>query len=268
VSVDPKYRELRDRLIADPREGWRLFMEMYTPTLVAIIEHAGVRQKDEAMDVYVRVCEHLAADDCARLRRHDPSRGTLAAWLTTVVRRAIVDWVRSKKGRRRVFASIRALPARDREIFDLYYWRGHSAGEIVQLLEPQPALSDVFEALERIELAFTDRQRAEMMSMAARSRAPLSLEEERIDPADSALDPEQELRVRQTHDALAAALAELPAEDSLIVSMRYVDGLSQSQVERALHIGAVSSERMKRILARLRELLESRGLGLEAVAAR
>src|SRR5438046_2392201 len=123
-------REISDRLALDPQEGWRLFMETCTPELLAIIEHAGVRRQDEAMDVYLRVCEHLAGDSCARLRKHDPEKGTLGSWLTVVVRRVIVDWVRSRKGRRRLFASIKALQELDREIFDLYYWRGHSPAEI------------------------------------------------------------------------------------------------------------------------------------------
>src|SRR5439155_4713598 len=101
-------------------------MRAYTPELVAMIERSGVRQEDEAMDVYLRVCEHLAADGCARLRRYDPARGTLASWLNVVVQRVVVDWVRSKKGRRRLFASVKALSAFDREVFELHYWRGQS----------------------------------------------------------------------------------------------------------------------------------------------
>jgi DNA-directed RNA polymerase specialized sigma24 family protein len=247
-------RELRERLIVDPRAGWRMFIEQHTPALVAIIQNAGLRQHDETMDVYVRVCDHLAENDCARLRRHDPAKGRLDAWLTVIVRRTIVDWIRSRKGRKRLFASIKGLPAFDRRVFDLYYWRGRSPSEIVGLLST--TMADVFEALERIETALTDRQRAELMSMAARVKDPAQLE---TDTADS-LDVERDVDARRTSDALEAALARLPPEDAAIVSLRYLDGLSRAQVERALHVRPLTVERMRGILGRLRELLIERGV--------
>ncbi len=74
-------RELRERLIQDPDAGWRAFVDQYTPRLLQLIETCGVRDRDDAMDLYVHVCERLAADDCARLRKHDPGHILLeAAW--------------------------------------------------------------------------------------------------------------------------------------------------------------------------------------------
>lgn len=260
-------RQIRERLIEEPREGWRLFIEQFTPTLLGIIERAGVRREDEAMEIYVRVCEHLAADDCARLRRHDPAKGRLAAWLTIVARNAIVDWVRSRKGRRRLFQSIRALGAGDGRIFELYYWGGHRPSEIAELVsigDSRVTISDVFAALERIERALTVRQRAELAAMASRRAEPAPLEdgEGRLaaDPAHERDDPERLVRTRQTSDALAAAIADLPAEEALIVSMRFLDGLSTTQVERALHVAPITADRMAGILLRLRQRLEHRGI--------
>jgi DNA-directed RNA polymerase specialized sigma24 family protein len=267
-------RDLRQRLLEDPRGAWSAFIEEFTPTLLTIIEHAGLRSHDEAMEIYVRTCEHLAADDCARLRRHDPAKGPLAAWLTVVVRRVIVDWVRSRKGRRRVFQSIRDLGPEDRGVFELYYWRGYSPVEIAELTstgrERPASLAEVFESLERIERALSERQRAELLSMAARVRQPASLEDDSgrsVDPPDERQDPEFEVRVQQTGELLAAALRELPAEDSLLVSMRYLDGLSQAQVERALQLPSLGPGRMGAILARLRSLLTQRGFDARDVAA-
>ena len=242
----------------DARWSWTTFIETYTPTLVALIGQAGVRRHDEAMEIYVRVCEHLCADDCARLRRHDPAKGPLAAWLTVVVRRVIVDWVRSRQGRRRLFASIRALAEADQRVFELYYWHGHGPGEIAEI--QGATLSDVFDALERIERALTDRQRAELLSMAARVRQPAQLEAALPDVAP---DPERGLHARRLEGALAAALGQLPAEDALIVSMRYLDGLSRAQVERALRTGPIAEARMRAILDRLRVLLAEQGVAKE-----
>ena len=55
-------RELRERLIQDPASGWRAFVDQFTPTLLQLIERCGVRDRDDVMDLYVHVCERLAAD--------------------------------------------------------------------------------------------------------------------------------------------------------------------------------------------------------------
>jgi DNA-directed RNA polymerase specialized sigma24 family protein len=89
--------------------AWLAFVNAYTPRLVALIERGGVRDHDEAMEVYTLVCERLTADSCARLRRRDSSKGGLGAWLAVVVRHAVVDWVRQRAGRRRLFGAVRRL---------------------------------------------------------------------------------------------------------------------------------------------------------------
>lgn len=244
-----------------------MFIEHYTPLMLSVIERSGLRRTDEAMDVYVRVCEHLVADDCARLRRHDPAKGELAAWLTVVVRRVVVDWARSRKGRRRIFGSIAALDAFDRDVFELRYWQGHPATAIVELAagrgHPRPTLLEVFDALERIEQALSARQRAELLTMIARSVGSERLEDEdgrlAMDPADAGADPERQLHDREAEKILAAAVAGLPRQDALILTMLYVDGASKREVERALHIPPLGAARMRdlheRLRARLKELM-------------
>lgn len=253
---------LRARLAKDPRKGWRVFIDRYTPTMLAIIEQAGVRRQDDAMDVYTRACEHLSADGCARLRRHDPAKGPLAAWLTVVIRRVIVDWVRSRKGRRRLFRSIRGLAPRDRRIFELRYWQRRAAAEIVELLGQEGervTLAGVFESFERIEQALSTRQRGELLALLWREEA-VSLEDdpgaEHLAETNRGANPERELGDRETAEAVRRALAALPPEDALIVTMLYVDGLSRREVERALHIPALTAERTEGILARLKTHLE------------
>ena len=251
-------RELKERLAQDSGEGWRVFINQYTPGMLAVIEQAGVRDRDAAMDVYVRVCEHLAADDCARLRRHDPGKGALAAWLTVVVKRVVVDWVRSKKGRRRMFQAIDKLGDLDRRVFELRYWQHKPVSEIVELsgrdLGRPVSMADVFESLERIEQAMSARQRADLLAMLAREGVPASLDDEPVAETVTAreLDPEQQLRISEAAAGLKRALATLPPEDSLIVQLLYVDGLSRAEVERALHISNLSPDRSLRLLATLK----------------
>jgi DNA-directed RNA polymerase specialized sigma24 family protein len=259
---------LQELLASDPAQGWREFVERFTPVLLAIIGQAGLRSRDEVMDVYVLTCEKLAENACARLRRHDPAKGSLRAWLGTAVRNVLVDWMRSRKGRRRLFKSIEALPPLDRHVFELYYWRQHTAVEIAEMVrdsESRPlGLPAVLDALERVEQALTERQRGELLAFLARAQTPVSIEAEdgqpSLDLADVSTDPERALRMEQAQAALSGALAQLPAEDALIVSLRYRDGLSHAQVQRGLHLPQLSRQRVQAILARLRALIEERGI--------
>ncbi|MGH9318406.1 MAG: RNA polymerase sigma factor [Vicinamibacteria bacterium] len=265
---------LRALLIEDPERGWRSFVDQYTPTLLAVIARAGVADRDDAADVYLRVCERLAEDECARLRRHDPGRGALAAWLSTVIRHVIVDWVRSRAGRRRLFRAIQRLDGFDQRVFELYYWEHRRPVEIAELLRAREArpvdLSAVLAALSRIQEAMTDRHRGELLALVARNRPALSLDEAEapVGLAAAADDPEQALGVRELDAVFTAALAELPPEDAAIVRLTFVQGWSREQIRRGLHLERLTGDRIAAILARLKELLTARSVGPREAATR
>jgi RNA polymerase sigma factor (sigma-70 family) len=257
-------RELRERIIQDPEAGWRAFIDQHTPLLLQLIEMCGVRDRDAAMDLYVHVCERLAADDCARLRKHDPGKGSLPAWLNTVVRRMLVDWVRSSVGRKRLFGSIRALSAIDQEVFELFYWRRQPPSAIAGLVAGPDGdgigLAAAFASLDRVERALTERQRQDLVTMTARATAALPLLDDEGQPlvqiVSNTPDPETLLLAATRDRALADALQALPAEDRVIVSMRYLDGLTLPEIKRALHLDALPMERVSAIVTALRQLLE------------
>jgi RNA polymerase sigma factor (sigma-70 family) len=258
---------LKTLLIGDPERGWHAFVDQHSPTLVALIERAGVADRDAVGDVYVRVCERLAEDRCRRLRRFDPGRGPLVAWLTVVVRRVVVDWVRERAGRRRLFGSVRELDALTRRVFELYYWEQARVSEIVVRLRsemPDEAVDSgrVLDALSRVDRALSDRQRRELVSQLARARMPSALDAADADePVAAGADPESEAAVRELDERFAAALAQLPAEDAAILRLTYVQGWSLAVVRRALHLDELAGDRIERILAELRERLARVGIG-------
>jgi RNA polymerase sigma factor (sigma-70 family) len=256
-------RELRERLIADPEGGWRTFVDQYTPRLLQLIDRCGVRDRDDAMELYVHVCEKLAADDCARLRRHDPAKGALSAWLGTVVRRMLVDWVRSSQGRKRLFGSIRTLSPIDQQVFEQFYWRRQTPSQMADAIVGAGGqgigMAAVFESLDRVERALTERQRAELMTLTARAGA-VPLDDDEGEPviavASESPDPEMALLAATRERALLEAMRALPAEDRVIVSMRFIDGLTLPEIKRALHLPSLSVERVTAIIAALRRALE------------
>jgi DNA-directed RNA polymerase specialized sigma24 family protein len=250
-------------LSADPGKGWRAFIDAYTPFLLAQIERAGAADRDEAMEIYTRVCERLSEQNCAALRRRDPGAGSLRGWLAVVVRRAAVDYVRSQLGRRRIFGAVRELDRFHQRLFELYYWEGRSLAEATETLRVElkrdVTLDTVLDGLETVDCALSDRHRSELLSLVARAR-PASLDDANdgspvIEPTADTPDPEAALRARELEDRLNRALAALPPEDAAIVSLKYVEGLTRAQIQRLLRLPDLTEHRVRTIVARLRERL-------------
>lgn len=247
-------------LRADHARGWTAFIDAYTPAILALVERAGAVDRDEAMEVYTRVCARLTEDDCAALRRRDPAAGSLHGWLAAVVRGAAVDYVRSQVGRRRMFAAVAALDRRNQRVFELYYWDRRPLAEVAELLRVEErediTLNQVLEWLEAVDHVLTERHRAELLALVARSRAPLSLDvtadDDRVaEPMSEAPDPEMALRMRETDERLHVALAALPPEDAAIVSLKYGEGLTRPQIQRLLALPELTEHRVRSIMATL-----------------
>jgi RNA polymerase sigma factor (sigma-70 family) len=249
-------------------ELWRSFVDQHTPTLLALIERNGVRDHDEAMDLYVHTCQRLAANACERLKRFDPQHGKIGAWLAVVVRNATVDWVRTRAGRPRLFAAIKTLSPRDQRVFELYYWKelplAVIAGTLAQETQTPVGVAEVLDALGCIETVLTPRHRRELLSLVTRTRRPASLtatedeEEGWLSVPSPEAGPEDQLVARELALAFDRALQSLPPEEGAIVRLKYVQGLSTRDVQAALHLERLTEERLRQILDKVRVALTSR----------
>ena len=255
--------ELRALLASNPDAGWRAFIDQYTPMIIGLIHRAGLDDRDEVMDVYVAMCERLSANGYERLRKQDGARGSIGGWLAVMTRTAVVDWIRSRKGRRRLFDAIKQLDAFDQRVFEQYYWDQRAPAEIAD--RERVPLANVFNALERIASRLTDRHRAELLSLAARAARPEPLDEAATIP-DTRLDPEAESRIAQLNTILEASIRQLTSEDAAIVRLKFVEGLTNPTIERALGIRGLTAARLQEILTRLRAAIESRGVAAHDVA--
>lgn len=257
---------LRNLLRTDPQAGWRAFIDQYTPLLVGLIRRAGIDDRDETMEVYILICERLSANGFERLKSQEAGRGSLGGWLAVVTRNAAVDWIRSRKGRRRLFHAVRDLSPFDQRVFELYYWDERTPSEIAEIvaleLKEPSNLFRVLEALERIQTTLTDRHRAELVALTFRSKPPVPLEEtDAADTvADPGVDPETALRASQLSVRFEYALGRLPAADAAIVRLKYVEGLTNADIELATGVTGVTNRRLQNILGRLRAALEDLGV--------
>jgi DNA-directed RNA polymerase specialized sigma24 family protein len=259
-------------ILSDPARGWRAFIDQYTPLMLGLIRRGSVTDRDEMMEVYVLVCEQLSARGFERLKSQSAGRGSLGGWLAVLIRHAIVDWVRSRRGRRRMFQAVEDLPALDRRVFELYYWDERSPSEIAELAASDTGgradLPAVFEALGRLHATLSDRHRADLLTQAGRAKAPVAIDETDAPArvADPGPDPETAARIGQLNTTFETALARLPDEDAAIVRLKYVEGLSTSDVERALGISRLTDKRLQLIRESLRASLKAFGVGQEDTA--
>lgn len=100
LDLPPALRQLLSRQTPSS-EAWADFAREYTPLLIHVARSTS-RNRDEAMDAYVYLLDHLSEDGCRRLRAYtaDP-RSKFTTWLVVVARRLCVDHYRAKYGRLR-----------------------------------------------------------------------------------------------------------------------------------------------------------------------
>src|SRR5262245_44785800 len=95
----------RVKLVQGETEAaWALFIERYRRLILSVIRRT-VYEHDAALDAFAHVCEALAADNLARLKRFNDDashKARFSTWLVTVVHHQTIDWVRQQDGRRRL----------------------------------------------------------------------------------------------------------------------------------------------------------------------
>ncbi len=95
-----------DKVLAKCLQGqkwaWDAFVHRYAPVILAAVRRIlsargrGADQ-DTADDITQDVFLRLIKNDFHLLRTHDPSRASLATWLTIVARSAAIDFLRRKQ---------------------------------------------------------------------------------------------------------------------------------------------------------------------------
>ncbi|HEX5820054.1 MAG TPA: sigma-70 family RNA polymerase sigma factor [Gemmatimonadales bacterium] len=84
---------------ADRDTAWDAFVASHA-RLMLFAARAVTHDHDEAMDAYAWTLERLREDESVRLRGFSDGKGALfSTWLTVVVRRICVDYVRHARGR-------------------------------------------------------------------------------------------------------------------------------------------------------------------------
>lgn len=244
-----------DRAIAPLLEGlrssnasdaWAEFLQWYGPVLYqAARTHTS--SQDVAAECYVYICEQLAHNRFKRLLKFNPKgRASFTTWLRVVARNLCFDWQRSQSGRHRPFKSLAGLSPLELEIYRWRFAHGASQHETLQQLAPQFPNVDLEElsAVEgRLQNSLSSRQR---WILSTRRQSEISTrvavageEDEPCMPevADSQPDQETLLVTQQQQEQLQNNLASLPADERLLLQLRFEHGLSLDEVARLSGFG-------------------------------
>lgn len=233
--------ELIGRLSAGAVDSaWPEFLDRYSP----LIKHVIRRHETDpelAAECYAQVCAALSDDGFRRLRGFRPDGpARFRTWLMAVVSNLCVDWRRTRQGRFRLPQSVAHLPELDQQVFRLIYVDGLSRAQCVEVLTPRfPGLTDatVAEINGRLFALLTPQQR---WQLAARPRAAPSAARgssqdddraafEAVDPQAS---PDELAGQLQEQQQLREALAQLPAQQRLLLRLRYEQELTLAEVAR------------------------------------
>lgn len=238
----------------NPQEVFEAHLTLIERLIRAI---AGRHRLDpeEAGDFSGYTFLRMIEDDYAILRNFE-GRSRLRTYLTTVVQRLFLDYRVQQWGKWRVSAEARRLGDVGVRLDRLIHRDGYSARQAIESLLAE----DGCEASRQELLELADR-------LPQRGRPRLEGEESlrQIPTAgrveDLALGRERAATVRKLRAALTAALAELPAEDRLMLKMRFEDGFTVRRIADVLgHERRPLYRRFETNLRTLRTTLETAGV--------
>lgn len=235
-------RLLRGLSSPDPGPAWVEFLEIYAPLIMSVVREFEYEQ-DRATDCFLYVCEQLNDGGFRRLLKFNTAgRACFRTWLGTVVFNLCVDWHRREYGRVTLLPAIAALPAFDQSVYRLVIEQGMGKESCFQSLRadfPDLTRDLVANAVIRVYSLLTERQRWQIrVNNRRRAKAQRPSPTERLDQLpDPAIGPEAEAERQQQLDALNRALARLPADQRLLLRLRYQEGLTLKQIARLKHSG-------------------------------
>jgi RNA polymerase sigma factor (sigma-70 family) len=247
-------------------DAWVEFLESYGPVLYQTAR-AYTSSQDATTDCYVYICDELACNRFRRLLKFNPKgRASFTTWLRVVARNLCFDWHRSQSGRHRPFKSLQDLSPLELEIYNWRFARHASRHETLQQIDrmfPGIGLNELSAVEERLQNSLSTRQRW-ILSTRRQSEinTPVAVAGEEgelgvLDVPDPQLDQETQLVNQQQREQLQKSLTLLPADERLLLQLRFEHDLSLEELARLCGLG--DGQRVHRkltaVLTKLRSLL-------------
>ncbi len=238
---DEGVKELLERLsLGRVDSAWSEFLARYSPLILHVIRRYDAGD-GPATECFNHVCAALSDNRFRRLRSFRPDGpASFKTWLMAVVSNLCVDWHRQQQGRIRPTQCVLHLPELDQQVYRCIYLRRMSRAQCLQELMPRfPELTDatLSETNARLFALLTPQQRWQLsvrtrVLQHANHRSSTEVDDltERVmEPGPGPDDLTAEL---QEQRQLRDALARLPAEQRLLLRLRYDQNLTLAEVAR------------------------------------
>ena len=232
------------------------------PTIDRIVGILGFRHglSDTDADEFGSWVRAKLIDGGYGVFRKFAGRSSLNTYLSVVVANLFKDFRNQRWGRWRSSAAAKRLGPVGVRFELLVYRDGHPVREALELLKAKGASDgDLRVLVARVP------PRAQTREVGLEAAAATAVSADHADLGVRAA--ETEAVQRRTEAAVRIALAELPAEDQVIVRMRFWDDFSVADIARTLGLEQKPLyRRLETIQARLVELLTAQGLDRERIA--
>lgn len=206
---------------------------------------------------------HLINNDYAVLRQFQ-GRSSLPSFLVVVITRQFQDWRNARWGKWRPSAEAKRLGDLAVRLETLTARDGLTLDEAHELLRLHHHITESRAALEALAARFPRRSKRSFVDTDAAEAmaAPDGTAE------DEALAKEAAAAAQRAADALAAVMRAIPAQDRLILKMRFEDNCQIVDIARALRLEAKPLYRhIDKLLSTLRRALEESGLNAGDMAS-
>ena len=216
---------------------------------------------EDAEDFASQVRLHLIQDDCAVLRRFQ-GRSRLSTYVMAVVTHLGQDWRNARWGKWRPSVEARRRGPVAVHLERLIRRDGLTFDEAFETLRTNFCVIESRATLEAIASTFPRTCRRRFVGAdALENRGATDLAADVLIGARAAADAVH-VAIRRLSDTIAT----LPAEDALVLKLRFEDGLSVPEIARALRVDAKPLyRRIDRLFRRVRTDLEAQGISATTV---
>jgi RNA polymerase sigma factor (sigma-70 family) len=232
-------------------------------SVVSFIARRHHLTPDEADDLGSAIRLKLVDNDYFVLRKFE-ARSNLRTYLTTVIQRHFLDTRIAIWGRWRPSAQARRLGPVAVLLDQLVNRDGLSFNEAAEAILARPGVTMDKDDLQTIVRQLPHRVRRQFVGAEELERLPMTSPSE-VELVDAIDRPNAGERIE---DALRAALAQLGAQDRLILKMRFQDDFKIARIAEILNIPQKPLyRRIEDVMRVLRRELERRGVSQQEVAS-
>jgi RNA polymerase sigma factor for flagellar operon FliA len=255
--------EVLSQFAEGPAARERTFLALL-PTIDRIVSFVCRRNRlgpAEADDFRSLVRLKLIENDYDALRRYR-GQSSFRTYLAVVIQRRFLDYRISEWGKWRPSAEARRLGPAAVELERLTTRDGLTDGEAIETLRTRAGAGTSETELRQIQKRLPSRTPRRFVS--AEAVESLAGGE---DPEEDAMRSELAPAARRAHEALAGAIRELPAQERLILRMRFGDSFTVAEIAATLRLDQKQLyRRIEGLLAALRRRIEHAGLGPSEVS--